>query len=204
MYCKTDEATEIRVKCQDGMISFSYQKCKCYLKRSKGLDYLLQLLQHPFAAISALDLYYLNELDADSPFYQVSGNVSAISRSALFCPIHMTDERTLREVKSRLGSILAELGEKDAGNDISGREELLQEKEALLEYLSEVLSTANRIRTFDDDEKRVVMSVHKAIRRALAQIAEQQKYLAKDLRSDLKLWRDLIYVPGKTLCRFIR
>lgn len=188
--------------------SMIFRSCKSSfgMKRTKGLNYLLELIRHPFQSIRAIDLNYLDTLSEAGKILHISDiqrQNRDISLSRLFCLIPMTDEKTIREIKQRLHYLDTELETRRVNNDLSGVEELMDEKEGILKYLSEVLSCMQKIRNFGDGEESLVRAIHRAIKRALLQLSEHDPDLANALKQDLHLWRTLCYTPAETQCKII-
>lgn len=183
-------------------LSFYYLGRRYLMPHSKGLYYLMRLLENPFRHIKALDLYYRENLPADSDlFIKLCRDSEGFetSLSNCFSLIPMTDAKTVSSVKQRLQSIENTLSETKEYGFPADMEELLEERSKLLKYLEEVLSISKRIRYFGDTEKQVVVGVYRSLCRTLERLEGMCPPMAKALRSDLSLWRSLAYVPSKSI-----
>jgi len=162
-----------------------------------GMQYLLELIRRPWNSISAVDLYYLEEL-GDSfgeQKHQAQSNQAGRISPGIFSAIPMCDQQTLEEVKKRLEAVLIALTEANDNNDLSRCEELSNEKEALLIYLQEVLNHRQRIRNFADNQSHIVDSVRKALLRCINQISSSDPELAEALRGSIRMGKELSYQP---------
>ena len=184
-------------------VSFKYRRRTLRLSNSKGVSYLLELLRHPYKPISALQLYAIQNHIPDS---LISACPPAIAPDQSFSSyngcnlIPMTDDKTIREVKQRLIVVREDLLEAKYHQDYARSEDLKDEEEKLLDYLHEVLNHSQRIRFFDTGEKRIILSVHKALQRTLHRIGNHHPEFQSVLTQDLHLWRELCYQPEHTKC----
>jgi len=113
-----------------------------------------------------------------------------------FPSLELVDLRTIKEVKGRLNQIIAELAELEHYHDYARQDDLLQEKEELVEYLKQVYRPQGRLVRIPSESLKCERRVMKALTRALAEIHKVEPELAQLLKESLHRGSALIYQPG--------
>jgi len=101
------------------------------------------------------------------------------------------DEVAIAEYRSRLKRLDAELGQRQAGDEAARAE-----REWLVAQLAGAAGFGGRVRSFPDQGERARVAVGKAIRRALARIAEADPILGDHLRQTVHTGVRCSYWPG--------
>ena len=170
-------------------------------RKSKGWIYLLEVLRHPGESRYAYCL-----MAAQHPIpeeYRFVSDVSENERNAenlyghhYAHGIEMADRQTIKEVSQRLNRVIAIEAELRVNNDLAALEEVLREKEQLSQYLEEIMWRDGRLRYFRDGGRKAVVSVNRALRRALQEIEDVDPPLGRYLRKRVKIWHRVVYQPG--------
>jgi len=174
-----EEDTQVQIFRSDLAYRFS---------KTKGMGYLVEILEHPYRSISAMELANLEivpdpqSIPTDAVTREQFG-VMGMNEKYL-----KADFRTVKEVKARLVQLTELQAELTEWGDLARREEVRWEREALIEYLCEVLGVNHKLRSFPDTCSRQIEAVNKAICRALQTI---------------RIWRNLIYTPQHTAVRVL-
>jgi hypothetical protein len=149
---------------------------------SIGMVHLAVLIANPRQEIQAADL--------------VAGlaGLSAVGDAG---PVHpVLDHEAIAEYRNRLKRLDAEIGELESGDD-PGRANLARaERDWLIAQLSSAAGFAGRTRAFPDEPERARVAVGKAIRRALARIAEADVVVGEHLRQTVHTGVRCSYWPG--------
>ncbi len=170
-------------------------------RKSRGWVYLLEALRNPGVFRYA---YSLKAAEHPIPEeYRYVNDISENERNeqnlyVQYCTrsIEMADRQTIKEVSRRLNRVIAIEAELRANNDIAALEEVLREKEQLSQYLQEVMGKDGRLRYFKDGGRKAVVSVNRAMRRALKEIEEVDPPLGRYLRKQVRVWHKVVYEPG--------
>ncbi|MBS2939183.1 hypothetical protein KDN32_15690 [Nocardioides sp. J2M5] len=135
---------------------------------SVGMGYLAELVSRPGVEVAALDL--------------VTGHAVHESRSA-----EVLDERAIRAYRARVAELEREVADADLAGDAAGSERAHRELDAVARELVSATGLLGGARTFADGQERARVSVHKAVRRALAALtladAEIGTWLADRVRT---------------------
>jgi hypothetical protein len=105
------------------------------------------------------------------------------------------DEAAVAEYRNRLKRLDAELGQREAGGEADGGA-AQAEREWLVAQLAGAAGFGGRVRSFPDQGERARVAVGKAIRRALARIAEADPILGDHLRQTVHTGVRCSYWPG--------
>ena len=178
-----------------------YQGRQIEIRNSLGAQYLYDLLLHPRQGIAAEELFHRYHDRSDGQNYLYHADAGSLETEGLskvaFMPIAMTDPKALREIFLRLKGIRSQLAEKAQWSDDSGLEDLYHEEEQLESYLSEVINPRGKIRSFGGEQRKLVESVSRALRRAIARINEQDAELGAFLQKTVHCWGALEYEPER-------
>ena len=156
------------------------------LKHSKGAKYVLFLMKN---IRQAFPYFYIeNYFEGDKMDYPEENEdkrvIHSTSNYFMSSPIPMCDKRTKEEIQKRLKVINQILEEKNIENVIEMKN-LEEEKEQLIIYLSEVLTTAGRIRAFKEElrkpKKAVLQNIDRFLEEFLLINAEITEYIIKRL-----------------------
>ena len=174
------------------------------IRLNLGARYLLEMLLHPYQEIYTVELYlrYHDENSGQDYLYGCSEaglRLEGLELSGKMARQEMIDKRCHREVISRLRDIRADLSATEHWHDYRKKEDLLEEQEALLNYLEETTDPRGKIRVFSDMEARCGQSVRKAVRRAIERVKEQDPGLGEYLLKSLKVRDPLCYRPDISL-----
>ena len=127
-----------------------------------GMQYLDHLLRHPDVDIAAVEL---------------AGATSASSRDPVL------DPRAKAAYRRRVEELEAELDDAERCADLERVARARLELDRYLEELARATGLGGRTRSFADAAERARVSVHKAIKRALASITEAHPDLGRELSS---------------------
>lgn len=195
-------AAEVRITTQRRQVILHCGPRQHTFKRSKGWDYLLQVLSQPGQELSATQLItqgniipahygYLSQLsEADL----VSDNIHPFE---LEQPIQLCDRKTVGQVCARMKVLIQKEAELMEYCDLAALDEVRTEKEQLEQYLCEVLNPQGRIRHCRDKASRDIQSVNRALRRVLQEIRTVEPDLGDYLRGCVKIWGWVCYHPGE-------
>jgi tetratricopeptide (TPR) repeat protein len=165
------------------------------VRDSRGMRHLSRLLQAPGQEVHALDLA---REDGSRPTPgagerfaqedQLSGDGLGDAGAAL-------DDEAKAAYRERLTSIREELAEAEAWNDPERVVRLQVEEQALAHELAGALGLGGRDRPIVSAAERARVSVTRAIRAALAKIAEQDRALGDHLEATVRTGTFCSYVP---------
>ena len=161
------------------------------LKDSKGLRYLARLLERPGHELLALHL-----VSGDKADPHVDHRLPAASGLRLFDPHAgdpVIDERARRAYEERLQQLkeTAEAGDAAGDRAAAAREEM----EVLAHELGAAIGISGGIRQTASPAEKARQSTTKAIRSAVARIAEHSPALARHLGSTVRTGLYCIYDP---------
>lgn len=166
-----------------------------------GFRYLVTLLQNPGKAFNARHLAHGEQ--AASPEYSALSQSSEAERQSQYLysftylpPLAKADARTIREVSARLNFLLEKEALLREANDYAALDDLLDEKDQLIRYLSEVLHKNGKIRNYLDADQKAATAVNKALNRAIARIAACEPELGSELKRCIHAWYEVYYQPG--------
>ncbi|MFI6320116.1 hypothetical protein ACIBG8_21445 [Nonomuraea sp. NPDC050556] len=146
---------------------------------SVGMRHLAMLIANPGSEIRATDL--------------AAGPGAAESLVEAAQPI--LDDQAKRTYKQRLEQLAAEIDELEAMNDTHRASALRAERDWLLEELAAATGMGGRARGFAGSSERARIAVGKAIRRALARIAEADPVVGEELRRTVQTGVRCSYRP---------
>ena len=147
----------------------SYQGRPFRLCDSKGLGYIAKLLRHPDLELHALELCGVGDRLADG------GDAGPIF-----------DDRARAAYKSRLEHLRSELDEARGFNDLARASAISQEIEFLAGQLAGAFGLGGRERRTASTVERARQTVSKAIKAALARIAQNDASLGHHLGTTIK------------------
>jgi hypothetical protein len=104
------------------------------------------------------------------------------------------DAEAIAEYRNRLKQLDSQLGEAETGPARAGQARA--ERDWLVAQLSSAAGFAGRTRAFPDQPERARVAVGKAIRRALARIAEADPVIGEHLRQTVHTGVRCSYWPG--------
>jgi hypothetical protein len=148
----------------------SYQGRPFRLCDSKGLGYIAKLLRHPDLELHALELCGVGD-----PASADGGDAGPI-----------LDDRAWAAYKSRLEHLRSELDEAKGFNDCARACELSQEIDFLAGQLAGAFGLGGRERRAASTVERARQTVSKAIKAALARIAQNDASLGHHLGTTIK------------------
>lgn len=177
-------------------LTIEYNGDEVYVQKSTGADYLYEILSHPYRYIAAEEL---TALYSNGHGKEDAGSMLDLEKTGMQTGGRSTqpvmDWKGIREIKQRLVWLNERCAELMAWNDHSALNDLLEEREALISYLSRALGLSNRLRPLDEEAHKVVACANKSIRRALSQICKQNPSLGAALLASLRLGRYLGFFP---------
>ena len=183
-------------RCEGKKIILQHSEKKYILYYSKGLNYILTLLEYP-----ELNIPYSNlESNLSSPekAYSQFSSPQEICEQQLnvqdgFLAVPMTDLQTIKEVKEELIQVINELAELEENCDYARADELRDIYEKLSKYLRDVYHKDCKIRHFTCEESKIKRRVVRAVNRALEEIEIIEPELAKELRKSIEFGRTICY-----------
>ncbi len=183
-------------RCEGKKIILQHSGREHILYFSKGLNYILTLLEYP-----ELNIPYANlETNYSTPekVYSQFSSPQEIRDQQLnvqngFLSVPMTDLQTIKEVKQELINVINELAELEENCDYPRADELRDRYEKLSNYLQEVYHKDCKIRHFTSEESKIKRRVVRAINRALAEIDMLEPELAKELSKSIEFRRTICY-----------
>jgi hypothetical protein len=135
---------------------------------SVGMEYLTKLIGQTGVAIPAVEL---------------ASGYTMTCRSSAVEPV--LDARAKDAYRRRIEELRAEIDDGEACADLERAARGRVELDRFLEELARATGFAGRTRSFDDTAERARVSVHKAIKRAVAMIAEVEPTVGHEIRSRL-------------------
>jgi hypothetical protein len=157
------------------------------LRHLRGFEYIVHLLQRPGNDVHVFDLLDLADGSA-------APEPAAPARDR--GDAGETIDATARAAyKARLRDLRAELAEAEAANDLGRVERYRGEIEELADHLSAATGLGGRDRRAASQANRARVAVAKAIRIALARVAEQQADLGRHLDLTIKTGTFCSYTP---------
>ena len=150
---------------------------------SIGLVHLAVLIANPRQEIGAADL--------------VAGLAGLSGATSDAGPAHpVLDHEAIAEYRNRLKRLDAEIGQLESGDDPGRASRARAERDWLVAQLSSAAGFAGRTRSFPDQPERARVAVGKAIRRALARIAEADAVIGEHLHQTVHTGVRCSYWPG--------
>jgi len=178
-------------------VHFRWGESSFTLKRTTGVNYLLELLLHPYQSITASSLYALVNHRAriyslpEVDFKQENGEGAFHN----LITVPQADGKTLREIKLRVNVINAKIAEAEEWNDLARLEELKLERDSLLDYLKENLNVQAMMKEINDSDYKCADNVYHALQNALNNINKSCPELGKLLYESMQIWANLLFTP---------
>ena len=164
------------------------------VRDSKGMGYLAELLAHPDREIEVLALYTPISGDPASPAEIADAGLAYPSDSDAG-PI--LDERAKRAYRERLQGLRSEIDEAKAFHDPERASRARIEYEAVAEQLSTATGIGGRDRRAGSPAERARLNVTRAIKSAIARIAEHDEALGEHLAVCVNTGRVCVYRPDR-------
>ena len=172
---------------------FHYGGTEARLRDSKGLRYLVRLLQTPGQEVHVLDLVVgVGRRGGASPgAARQSGLAATVSGDAGA----VLDARAKAEYKRRLSELRADIEEASAYNDLGRLERAQREMDFLVAELAAGVGLGGRDRRAASDAERARQSVTRAIKGADDRIAAAHPALGKHVRTTVRTGIYSCYAP---------
>jgi hypothetical protein len=160
------------------------------IRDSKGMRYMARLLAHPGQEQHALDLARMGDLSnaATSPQHDIPAGGIGDAGARL-------DPEAKAAYRDRLEELRSELEEAKAFNDTERAVRAHQEIEFLTDELAAAVGLGGRDRKAASSAERARLSVTRAIRSALARIAEQSPDLGRHFAATIRTGTFCSYNP---------
>lgn len=180
-------------------LELTYHGQTAYLKASQKADYLKEILLHPGQSICVYDLAALFSMGSPQEGI-ASDSPEVLCGMGLYAPNYsgrepVIDPKGLREIKQRLVWLNERLAELISWNDYAAADELLEEREALQDYLKDALNVHGRSRALPDQLAKLKAGTLKSIRRALDCVQQQVPELGLALKASISLGTNILYLP---------
>ncbi len=203
MQANSAKVLELEIWEEDTQVQIIREELAYSFLKTKGMGYLVEILEHPYRSISAMELANLEILPDPQHRSIEAGAMEQFGSMGMSEKYLKADFRTVKEVKARLVQLTELEAELTQWCDLARVEEVRWEREALIEYLGDVLGVNQKLRSFPDTCSRQIEAVNKAICRALQTIGKSDEDISTALRLDLRIWRNLIYTPQYTVVRVV-
>ncbi len=154
------------------------------VEHSVGMFHLATLIANPGKEILAADLV---------------GGLAKLNSAADRVGISeqpVLDRTAVRDYRHRLARVRAEIDDMESRNNHEGAARARIERDWLMAELAGAAGLGGRIRRFPDSGERARIAAGKAIRRALARIADADAQIGKHLRSSVHTGVRCSYRPG--------
>jgi hypothetical protein len=173
------------------------------LRDAKGLRYLARLLAHPGREFHAVDL----EAAAEGQQGQVApvgprgrdGGGELAVRPDLGDAGALLDATAKAAYRARLGELRAELEEAEGFNDPARATKARQEMDFLVGELARAVGLGGRDRRAASHAERARLNATRAIRAAMANLAEANPALGRHLSATIRTGRYCSYTPDPRL-----
>lgn len=181
--------------------SIRFERDAFRLKDSKGLRYLAQLLGHPSREFLALQLMTAGLGSGSTRAAPRSGRDlrEAGLRPSSGRTGEVLDPQARQAYRRRLEELQEELEEAEGWADSERAARAREEMEFLAHELAAAVGLRGRDRRAPSDAERARVNVTKAIRAALARIAEHSPALGRHLESTIRTGTFCSYVPDPRL-----
>jgi hypothetical protein len=148
------------------------------VENSVGMRHLAVLLAHPGREIAATEL---------------AGGHESVRATGSAQPL--LDDAAKRDYREHLDRLAAEIDELEFANDLERAARARTEREWLIAELAAATGLGGRTRHFADGEERARIAVGKAIRRALARVAEADPVIGRALQDAVTTGLRCSYTP---------
>ena len=161
------------------------------VRHRKGIHYLSRLIDNPGRDVHVLDLA---AAEAHADTQTELGHAAGLSR-VLGDAGEVLDERAKDAYRRRLAEIEEDIEYARALNDTGREEQADAEREFLVRELSRAVGLRGRDRRAASTSERARVAVTRAIRQAIARIAERDPHLADHLNRAIRTGTYCSYVP---------
>jgi hypothetical protein len=176
-------------------------KTVTYAHAGRGFEYLEELLCHPNCPIMCSHLRQMFQIDpnacAGDDFDEVEAvpdlNHTRFPYLPLTEPIEAADRQTIDDVKQRLLNLIAAEAELMQYHDYARLDDVREEKQALLDYLRQVITPLGRPRFLHHQQRNDYSAVKQAIQRAVAKLEPDFPDLFEDLNANLVFGLSVCY-----------
>lgn len=174
------------------MVAFEDRELR--IRDSKGMCYLAELLAHPEREIEVLALAGGRSAEPASPAEVAEAGLIPSSGSDGDL---LLDERARRAYRERLEGLREEIDEADAFHDPERAARARAEYAAIADELAGATGLRGRDRRAGTSEERARLNVTRAIRSAIARVAEHDKALGEHLSACVHTGRLCVYRPDR-------
>ena len=164
------------------------------VRDSKGMGYLAELLAHPEREIEVLALVGGRSAERASPAEVADAGLIPSSGSD---GDPLLDEHAKRAYRERLEGLREEIDEADAFHDPERAARARAEYAAIADELAGATGLGGRDRRTGTSEERARLNVTRAIRSAIARVAEHDKALGEHLSARVHTGRLCVYRPDR-------
>jgi len=201
-YCAAEEEQHLIVVLRKNKVSLKWKEHDICLKKSRGVQYLVELLLHPYQSISAVALHAL--VNHEPPLFRAAEEVGL--QSAQVCdffhnllPAPLADPQTIQSIKQRLNLLICQIAEAESWSDMGRLEELKLERDSLIDYLKDAISQQRSGQVYRDADYKCADTVYHSLDYVLRILARECEPLGTMLRECLHLWSDLLFIPADKL-----
>jgi len=182
--------------------TISYEGPVVRLRDAKGLRHLARLLSHPGQEFHAVDLEAAEGQPGQAapvgPRDRAGGDELAV-RPDLGDAGVLLDATAKAAYRARLGELRAELEEAEGFNDPARATRARQEMEFLVAELARAVGLGGRDRRAASHAERARLNASRAIRAAMANLAEANPALGRHLAATIRTGRYCSYTPDPRL-----
>jgi AAA ATPase domain len=182
--------------------TISYEGSVVRLRDAKGLRHLAQLLAHPGREFHAVDLEAAEGQPASVAPVGPRGRArdgELAARADLGDAGALLDATAKAAYQARLGELRAELEEAEAFNDPARATKARQEMQFLVGELARAVGLGGRDRRAASHAERARLNASRAIRAAMANLAEANPALGRHLAATVRTGRYCAYTPDPRL-----
>jgi hypothetical protein len=170
--------------------SISYAGRDCLIPHQRGLEYIARLLQSKGRSMNALELRLGTNPDAG---VSASASVREMQTSDGHLRQERSDAKAIEQYRQKARELSVAISEAKERGDQNEVDELLQELEAIQDFVKAETGLRGRRRKFSDDAEAARSAVTNAINRAIETIRKQAPSVADHLQSNLKTGTELTY-----------
>lgn len=179
-------------------VCLNWQDKLINLNRTQSWQYLIELLLHPYQSISATSLFALCHYNpAKITPLQVTNPDAGITINGFHSILseHTFDAQAIAEIKKRLQNLREQIEEAEQWCDLKRLEDAKAEYEALTDYLkAAIVEQRKRFIPCEADIK-CTENIYHALTYLLQVIGKHDTALQDVLKSCLRLWSELMYIP---------
>jgi hypothetical protein len=173
--------------------TFAFEGRQVRIRDSKGIGYLAELLVRPGAPIDAVELVAARSGGtAVAPAQAIAAGLSVAADSDLGAPL---DEPAKRAYDQRLRDLREEIEEAEAFHDPERVARAREEYAAIAEQLAAATGLGGRDRRMGSTAERARLNVTRALKAAIARIAEHDEPLGQHLSRSVQTGRECVYRP---------